>query len=456
MRRGHSVIILPALLFSSFLVWPSSAAEVSFAQLRALAIESLRGGDLFYTPPATKVVGRLLWIKDAGPFADDPSGATLDYWLADDPGAPGLKAVFLDQLAIEIRRQYLVPRSRSQQVIEPYYRRMEAIVVAELALVQQPGDDAGKQRRLSDYLQQLGDILQSGADACARDMGLAGAFLEPGHDDGGGWLDRVFLLYLPQQGLPPQGQIGFGQLKAAIAQAVRDGVNFDMPQAAVEGDVLRVADVGLRVETLRSLSPLEELAAELLKLEVRRRHLFGRPENRAVMEPFYARMETALRRQLESLRRDRAATVAARRTASSSESEIASADTSSVDANRTPLGRELDVILQQGLQTCARRAGSLQLDYSRRPPGGTKPVLPQVRLLAPPDTTIELVYNTDHKLWSLAGRSQDDYPWKRHVAGETAGMLGGYWFRLTGTDGTRSNIYRKVAPNDTELRLLPR
>ena len=443
MHRGHSMALLPALLCSAFLALPSSAADVSFAQLRALAIESLRGGDLFYTPPATKVVGRLLWIKDAGPYADDPGGTTLDFWLAD--GDP-LKAVFLDQLAIEIRRQYLAPRSRSQQVIEPYYRRMEAIVTAELALVQQTGDDADKERRLAEYLPQLGDILQSGADACARDMGLAGAFIEPGHDDGGGWLDRVFLLYLPQQGLP-QGQIGFGQLKAAITQAIRDGVTFDMPQAAVEGSVLRVADVGLRIEALRSLSPLEELAAEMLKLELRRRHLFGRPENRAVMEPFYGRMETVLRRQLEALRRDRQATAAARRTNSS---------VSTADANRTPLGRELDALLQEGLQTCARRPGGLQLDYSPRPPDAAKPALPQVRLIAPPDTTIEFVYNTDHRLWSLAGRSQDNYPWKRHTADETAGMLGGYWFRLTGTDGARTNAYKKVGPNDTELRLLPR
>ncbi|HQU46701.1 MAG TPA: hypothetical protein PK867_28100, partial [Pirellulales bacterium] len=77
---------------------------------------------------------------------------------------------------------------------------------------------------------------------------------------------------------------------------------------------------------------------------------------------------------------------------------------------------------------------------------------PRVRLVAPPDTTIEFVYNTDHKLWSLAGRSEDAYPWKSHAVGDRVSLLGGYWFRLTYSSGVRTSSYKKVAANDTELR----
>ncbi|HWB08425.1 MAG TPA: hypothetical protein VG826_04345 [Pirellulales bacterium] len=105
-------LAIAVLTFSS-----ASAAPVTIKQLRTLAVEALRDGDVAYSPPWSKVSGRTLWVKDAGPFSDRPGAASLDYWLAgDDP----LKAVFLDQLAIEIRRQRLFAGTRQQLIIEPY------------------------------------------------------------------------------------------------------------------------------------------------------------------------------------------------------------------------------------------------------------------------------------------------------------------------------------------------
>ncbi|HVA46972.1 MAG TPA: hypothetical protein VNH11_11445 [Pirellulales bacterium] len=444
MHRG-CFILYAALFAVGPLAAGARAAEITFNQLRALAVESLRAGDVAYTPPSNKIVGRMLWVKDAGPFADRPDGGSLDYWLAD---GDLLKAVFLDQLAIEIRRQHLFARSRSQQVMDPYYRRMEAVVAAELTLAQQPGDDEEKQRQLDERLRQLGDLLQNGIDACARGMGLVGAFVEPGHDDGTLWLDHVFALDLPQQ-----GQIGYGQIEQAVAQALRgQGLVFEAPKVSVSGGTLHVTDVELKVETMRALAPLEELVAELVKINLRRRQRFERPADRPMMDQIYLRMEAALRQQLDTLRRSGAATVAARRASLAEAAGKASEQEPPVQPVRSPLGRQLDAVLQQGINECAKRMGNLRIEYHRGQNAEPASDRPRVRLVAPPDTTIEFVYNTDHKLWSLAGRSEDAYPWKSHTAGDRVSLSGGYWFRLTYPSGVRASSYKKVAANDTELR----
>ncbi|HQU46700.1 MAG TPA: hypothetical protein PK867_28095, partial [Pirellulales bacterium] len=355
MHRG-CFILYAALFAVGPLAAAARAAEITFNQIRALAVESLRSGDVAYTPPSNKIVGRMLWVKDAGPFADDPDGVSLDYWLA---GGDLLKAVFLDQLAIEIRRQHLFARSRSQQVMEPYYRRMEAVVAAELTLAQQPGDDDEKQRQLDERLRQLGDLLQNGIEACTREMGLAGAFVEPGHDDGTLWIDRVFALDLPQQ-----GQIGYAQIELAVAQALRgQGLVFEAPKVSVSGGTLHVTDVALRAEAVRALAPMEELVAELVKINLRRRQRFERPADRAVMDQAYLRMEAVLRRQLDTLRRSGTATVAARRASLTEAAGKASEQELPVPPVRSTLGRQLDALVQQGINECAKRMGNLQVEY---------------------------------------------------------------------------------------------
>ena len=433
------MLFVAAIADIGLLAVQALAAELSHAQLRALAVEAVRDGDVAFSPPSEKVVGRLLWVKDAGPAADDPDGLTLDYWF--DAGDP-LKAVFLDQLAIEIRRRHLFVRSRQQHLIEQYYRRMEEIVAAELAMVQQSGDEEQKQRQLDERLQQLGDLLQAGIEACARDLGLAGAFVEPGHDDGTVWLDRLFTIYLPQQ-----GQLTFGQVELAVDQAIRDrAVTFDMPAAVVETGALRVIDVGLRVELMRKLEPIEEVAAELVKIDLRRRHLFQRSGNRAIMEPVYGQMEQAVRRQLETLRQAGAASADAPR-------QVANAlpDDDGPIA-RSAFGRELDGLLNQGLQRCARSMGNVRLELSSARGADAAVAVAKVRLVAPTGTTIEFVHNTDRKLWALAGKREVDYPWQRYTAGDAVYLLGGYWFRLTYPDGRHMSVYKKVGTSDTELR----
>src|SRR5579885_3146941 len=104
MRLFPAAIIVAATAFSS-----AAAAPITVKQLRTLAVEVLRDGDVAYSPPWNRTSGRTLWVKDVGPLADGPGAASLDYWLAGDDR---LKAVFLDQLAIELRRQRLFAGTR--------------------------------------------------------------------------------------------------------------------------------------------------------------------------------------------------------------------------------------------------------------------------------------------------------------------------------------------------------
>jgi hypothetical protein len=416
-------------------------AEVEYAQIRSLAVDAVRDGDVAFARPWSKIVGKMLWVKDAGP-ADDPSGTNFDYWV--DGGDP-LKAVFLDQLAIELRRQHLFARPRNREIMAPYYEKMEAIVAAELSAVQQAGDDDEKQHQLDERLRELGDVLQTGIDACALDMGLAGAFVEPGQDDGSVWLDRMFAIYLPRQ-----GPFTYGQVEQAVTSALSDrAIPLDMPRAVVAGRTLRVTDVGLPVEEMRPLAPIEEIVAELVKLQVRRGHSFQRQGNRAIMDVVYGQMQNVIRRQFDSLRQAGKASADARRR------ELAAADanaTTSQPLARTALGRQLDSLLKQGLDRCARNMGNLRLENDSRGSANGIAAAGRVKLIAPSGTTIEAVYNTDHNLWELAGKPEDDYPWQSFAAGDAANLLGGYWFRLTMPSGERVSLHKKVDASDTELR----
>jgi hypothetical protein len=437
---------IAALAFSS-----ASAAPVTIKQLHTLAVEALRDGDVAYSAPWSKISGRTLWVKDAGPVSDRPGASSLGYWLA---GGDPLKAVFLDQLAIEIRRQRLFAGTRQQLIIEPYYRRMEEIVAAELAIVQGAGDEKEKEQQLDERLRQLGDLLKTGIDAAARDMRLSGAFIEPGHDDGTVWLDRLFAIYLPRQG---QGkvQVNYAQLQQGVAQAIRDkAVAFEAPSISVNADRLSVVDVALLAESPRPLARIEEVACELAKLELRRRHPIPHPASRAIMESVYGQMERAIRQRLDELRQAGAASAGA------VNAEVAPASTGEADPNdageespveRSPFGRKLDDILKQGLERCAQSMGNLRLQISNAANGGELPVQ-KVRLGAPTGTRIEFVHNTDRKLWTLAGKPEDDYPWVQHSAGDTVDLSGGYWFRLTYPDGRQTRLYKKTSAKDTELR----
>jgi hypothetical protein len=436
-----------ALLGAALAVSSASAAPVTIKQLRTLASEALRDGDVAYSAPWNKVAGRILWVKDAGPQSDRPGSASLDYWF--DGGDP-LKAVFLDQLAIEIRRQRLFAGTRRQPIIEPYYRRMEEIVAAELAIVQGPGEKEEKERQLDERLRELGDVLKTGIEACARDLRLAGAFIEPGHDDGTVWLDRLFALYVPRQ-----GQLNYAQLQQGVAQAIREkALAFEAPKISVSAGNLTVVDVALPAESPRPLARIEEVAAELAKLELRRRHPIPHPASRSIMETVYAQMERTIRGRLDELRQAGAASAdSIRKEAPAAPTEGADPAEPSAEAGiaRSPFGRTLDDALKQGLQRCAQSMGNLRLDFSSGPKATAAPA-PTVRLGAPAGTKIDFVHNTDRKLWLLVGKTEADFPWDQHRASDAVDLSGGYWFRLTYSDGRQLRLYKKVTGKETDLR----
>jgi hypothetical protein len=440
------VILMTSVSLS---VASASAASITIKQLQALAREALRDGDVAYAPPSSKVVRGILWVKDVGPLAGR-SGPTLDFWV---DGGDQLKAVFLDQLAIEIRRQRLFAGTRRQLIIEPFYRRMEETVAAELLLIQAAGDDDEKQRQLDERLRQLGDLLQSGIEACARDMRLAGSFVEPGQDDGSVWLDRLFALYLPRQ-----GQLSYPQIQQGVDQAIREkAITFGMPRIAVTAGTLSVTDVALPVDSVRHADGIEEVVAELTKLALRRRYAIQQPPIRAIMESVYAQMERSIRQRLDELRSSGRASNDSRRSPLSAASTPAADDDSGKASGehgvaRSAFGRSLGNLLQQGLERCAKNMGNLRLVVSAGasvPEGGTG----KVRLAAPTGTTVEFVHNTDRKLWLLTGKTENDYRWVKYATGDSVDLAGGYWFRLTYADGRRASLYKNVGANDTELRL---
>lgn len=277
-------------------------------------------------------------------------------------------------------------------------------------------------------------------------MRLDGAFLEPGSDDGSVWLDRFVAIYLPRG-----GQITFAQLDQALNQAIRDrAITFELPETPIANGTLWVTDVALPVEVMRRLGPLEEVVVEDAKVKLRRIHLFQRPMNRSLMQPAYNEMEDVLRAQLECLRRAGEATAARRTQAANAQRDPDEDVAFGIGRSRCPLGRRLDNILLSGLRRCAK-AMRLQLDFSpRRGPAGVADPA-SVKLLAPPGTTIEFVYQLDRQLWALMGKSEDEYQWQTYTAGETVNLLGGYWFRVTYSDGRRVRVYKKVRANDTEL-----
>jgi hypothetical protein len=281
-------------------------------------------------------------------------------------------------------------------------------------------------------------------------MGLEGAFVQPRDGNPEVWLDLIYAVFLPRQ-----GQLTYEQLKGAVGQAVGDrAVAFDMPESLVEQGTLWLSDAGLQLEAMRPLEPLEEVVAEQVKIELRRAYLFQRPGNRAIMEPVYVRMEDHIRRQLDSLRQAGMASAAGRLPKSAQQTDDDEMEGAALgqEPPRSEFGRRLDELLIAGLRQCARRMGNLNLEYSPRrlSKGAASPA--RVKLLAPAETTIEYVYNTDHKLWEMMGKSEDDYQWQNALAGESVDLLGGYWFRVTFPGGRRVRLYKKVGPNDTEIR----
>jgi hypothetical protein len=236
-------------------------------------------------------------------------------------------------------------------------------------------------------------------------------------------------------------------------------VAFDMPQSFVQSRTFWVADAGLQIEEMRQLDPLEEIVAEQVKVELRRAHLFQRPANRAIMEPVYAQIEAAIRRQLASLSAAGEASAAGRRPKSAKyvalNGTLATGGEGaefSEGLPRSPFGRQLDELLTAGLRRCAQRMGNLALEYNPRRPATGIASAARIRLIAPPETTIEFVHNTDRKLWQMTGKSEGDYAWQSAMAGDSVDLLGGYWFRLTYPGGRQLGLYKKVGPHDTELR----
>src|SRR5690242_17821916 len=120
---ARSVPVVVVLFVFAFRVSTVLAAEVSHDQIRSLAVEAIRGGEIAFSPPWNKIVRGMLWVKPGGSASSDPMQFQLDFWSADEP----LKEVFLSQLMIEIWKQYLFSRQSNQEIMRPYYAQMEQI-----------------------------------------------------------------------------------------------------------------------------------------------------------------------------------------------------------------------------------------------------------------------------------------------------------------------------------------
>jgi hypothetical protein len=81
---------------------------LSAARLKELASKAIRSGQIQFTPPHNAMNGDTMEVNDVFVFE-------LEDRDAQDPYV----RVFLDQVEINLRRQYLLQRQRSRQIMEP-------------------------------------------------------------------------------------------------------------------------------------------------------------------------------------------------------------------------------------------------------------------------------------------------------------------------------------------------
>jgi hypothetical protein len=162
-------------LIGSFLLFclPATAADrpvLTAARLKELSTDAIRAGKVHPIPGKTEIEGGILEVSDAGTEEESERDAENPY-----------VRVFLDQVGIDVRRQYLLKRDTSRRTIEPYYAKMEQIVARKLAVVEDTKlSDDDRAAELGKLDEQMHAIYNDGLQAVAKALGLKEALFLSG------------------------------------------------------------------------------------------------------------------------------------------------------------------------------------------------------------------------------------------------------------------------------------
>ncbi len=154
-----------ALIGGSALCVPVVAADqpaLSAARLKELATDAIRTGKVHPITGKTEIEASTLTVSDSGTEEEAERDAENPY-----------VRVFLDQVGIDVRRQYLLKRDISRRTIEPYYAKMEQVVAKKLAVVEDTKlSDDERAEQLGKLDEQMHAIYNDGLQAVAKSLGL--------------------------------------------------------------------------------------------------------------------------------------------------------------------------------------------------------------------------------------------------------------------------------------------
>jgi hypothetical protein len=177
-RRVSEGRLAFALIGGLALCVPVVAADLpalSAARLKELATDAIRTGKVHPIAGKTQIEGDSLTVSDSGTEEEGERDAENPY-----------VRVFLDQVGIDVRRQYLLKRDTSRRTIEPYYAKMEQVVAKKLAVVEvKKLSDDDRAEQIGKLDEQMHAIYNDGLQAVAKSLGLkeavflAGAALNP-------------------------------------------------------------------------------------------------------------------------------------------------------------------------------------------------------------------------------------------------------------------------------------
>jgi len=136
---------------------------LSAARLKELASKAIRSGEIQFTPPHNAMNGDTMEVNDVFIFQ-----------LRDRDAEDPYVRIFLDQVEIDLRRQYLLQRQSSRQLMEPYYVKMEQIVGKKLAVVEDAKlSDDDRAAALEKLDGELMKTYEAGLQAVAISVGRA-------------------------------------------------------------------------------------------------------------------------------------------------------------------------------------------------------------------------------------------------------------------------------------------
>ncbi len=181
--RSASGTYLLAVLIALLIAAPLRAADppkLDAAKLKQRAQEAIRTGAVQYKPANNRIEGQRDDCRNGGHSRRKPTLTRKD---------PSPAEIFYDQVEIELLRKDLLRRQSSHQIMEPYYKKAEAIIAKSLAVAQDPKltDDARNDQLFKLDGEQSDALQGEGLTAVAKSIGMelppaAASGAAPGHD----------------------------------------------------------------------------------------------------------------------------------------------------------------------------------------------------------------------------------------------------------------------------------